>query len=151
MNADKLKGRIEAETPPSGAILKRRPPQPVRPRLTIQGTVYFQYPDGPPVQFPLGYSRACESDESPYQRTISVDADGTALDLGWLDGKPVALVCLANRDGQETVHVVFGHVVTGTVLLPPGLTLPIVPTSDTEVRLVCPTGRAKVSILVIPS
>ncbi len=146
------RGSMRAQPPPPDTKFVKRPRGPMRPRLTVQGVVYYQYPDGPPVQSQLGYSRACESDESPYQRTFVVGPHPARLELGWLEGKPVALVCFRHRGaaGEPEVEVSVGEGVDG-FLIGPGESLPCRPRDPASLRLICRGGVVKVAVTAIPA
>jgi hypothetical protein len=98
-----------------------------RARISVVKTVTHTCEGMRPHSVSYPYNRTLRTTEQPYERLITIGPDWEPLDLGWLAGKPIALVTLKNEEGRfhnrptrEELAEVFGRIVeVGFVPAPP--------------------------------
>lgn len=134
-----------------------------RRRLTVADSVVWQPMDGNPVahEWPP-YSRWIEGDDEPYQRTYTVGSEWTPLDLGWLAGKDVGMLCLRNVGprppaGEMGLVVEVGVPIDATPILQPfarvrpGADCRFEPHNGGDMFVCCPAGKARLTVFAVPA
>ncbi len=74
---------------------------PVKNRLTVVESVYFQEFGEQPQSAGSRFSRNLESDEQPYSRKLQATSDWKPLDCGWLAGCPTSSLVISNDEGKH--------------------------------------------------
>jgi len=74
-------------------------------RLTSQLNIYHQIPNEDSRQFQYASeAKMTDSENSPFQRTVSLQNEWTELDIGWFGGEggaPIGQIILFNRTGMK--------------------------------------------------
>lgn len=135
-----------------------------RPRVTVVEIVHYQSEGGYPVSSSSAYGYDVKGDEQPYRRQCRATREWAPLDLGWLEGKPVSLVCVDHNRKVSNVREAPGksspvlevavetsQVVSVFAVVRCGHTMRLQPGPDfRHVVVRCPQGETTFTITAYP-
>lgn len=128
------------ENPTQGRILHR---------LSVVSTIYHQVDGGEAHDVTSRYDLTLDTDEQVYRRTSRLTLAPTVVDLGWLKGQPVCMICVENLDEEAVLVVQFGDGPPAMRVLPK-TSVSFMPIDTETIKLSTSIAQSKCALTVIP-
>lgn len=157
-----------SDEPDVKELIERAVPTPIKSnesdRITINTQIAFQQPDADPVGVSLiGQYDQKTSGEDAYRRRMLIGPEWKEVDIGWCDDP--LMVIIDNqiprrqvnptaeekaKDADRVVLVCFNQKEpAGHVIIPRGMSLPVMPSPAVKMWVCCPTDTIKVPLTVV--
>ena len=157
-----------AKDMPDDPAMPRERPEARAGRLTVVETISHHVPGQQPLSVHVPSERKLQSAELSYVRQPTVGPEWHALDLGWFASGGAGMILARNEEGTnfkvyptpEELAEVKARVVellidwlqpTSRILIAPGESARFTPAEHSSIRLRCPSGRARMSIIIFPA
>lgn len=134
-------------------------------QLVVVETVVRRAADGRADVAESRYARPLASADEPVRRAVLVGEGWQALEAFWLEGRPLAVLCLANEpeprraaptgeeraaDAARVVEVSLRGDGTADLLIPPGESARLRPACVSTLRARCRSGSARLAAFLVP-